>query len=111
VAASAASASVRGDRPPLEPLIHGRARLLVLSYLVPRTRGVPFTELRAAAGLTDGTLSVHLSKLEAGGIVAVEKRFVGKKPQTLVRMTDAGRRRFARYVDQLRQLVPGLQEE
>jgi len=72
--------------------------------------GRTFTELKATVGLTDGTLSVHLGKLEAGGLVEIRKEFVGKKPRTLVRMTRGGRRRFQDYVDELKQLVPGLEE-
>ena len=64
-----------GSEGPLSPLIHGRVRLLVLSHLLTEDRPLPFTQLRDHLGLTDGTLSVHLQKLEAGGIVELEKRF------------------------------------
>jgi DNA-binding MarR family transcriptional regulator len=80
----------------------------VLAHVLRAERPVPFTELRDALGLTDGTLSVHLQKLEAGGIVALEKRFVAKRPQTLVRVTDAGSAAFAAYVSELKEIVPGL---
>lgn len=93
---------------PLPPLIHGRARLLVLSSLMTHRGGRTFTELKHDAGLTDGTLSVHLGKLEDGGLVEIRKEFVGRKPRTLVRMTPQGRRRFSAYVEELRRLVPGL---
>ena len=97
-----------GGHAPLSPLIHGRVRLLVLSYLVAATAPVPFTELRAHWGLTDGTLSVHLSRLQQGGMISLEKRFVNKRPQTLVHLTDEGQRRFTAYVQQLKEIVPGL---
>ena len=58
--------------------------------------------------LTDGTLSVHLSKLEEGGIVTIEKVFEGKKPRTLVRVTPEGRRMFKAYLADLREVLPGL---
>lgn len=97
-------------RPVLSPLIHGRVRLLVLSFLLPRRRATGFTELRDALGLTDGTLSVHLSKLEEGGLVKQEKKFVGKRPRTLVKVTARGRQAFQQYVAELRSVVPGLEE-
>ena len=100
--------SPKDDLTPLSPLIHGRARLLILSFLMPRTAGATFTEIKAAAGLTDGTLSVHLSELERGGLVEITKRFVGKRPQTVVCGSAAGRRRFAAYVEELKRVVPGL---
>lgn len=93
---------------PLAPLIHGRVRLLVLSYLKSADRPVPFTELRDQLRLTDGSLSVQLQKLEAGGVVRLDRRFVAKRPQTLAVLTEIGRRAFDTYVEDLRRIVPGL---
>jgi len=102
-----------GDRgrAPLSPLIHGRVRLLILSFLLRARKAHAFTALRNSLGLTDGTLSVHLSKLEEGGLVSIEKTFEGKKPLTLVRVTPLGRRLFKQYVADLRGIVPGLGAE
>ena len=99
----------REGEPPLSDLLHGRVRLLVMSALV-RRGAMSFTELRTAIGVTDGTLSVHLSKLEEGGVVEVIKGFEGKRPRTVVRPTRSGRARFRRYVEELRRIVPGLGE-
>lgn len=101
--------SGRVARAPLSPLIHGRVRLLILCRLAPRPGGQTFTELKQALELTDGTLSVHLGKLAAGGVVEIRKEFAGKKPQTLVQLTAQGRRQFQAYVEELRRLVPGLE--
>ena len=95
----------------LLPLIHGRVRLLVLSFLLRGNRAVPFTALRDELRLTDGTLSVHLSKLEQGKLVKQNKSFVGKKPLTMVKVTPRGRRLFQQYVEDLRSIVPGLEIE
>jgi len=92
---------------PLSELIHSRGRLLILCHLA-RVGATPFTELRPAVGMTDGTLSVHLARLAAAGIVTIEKSFVGKRPRTVVRLTADGARAFANYVEELRRLVPGL---
>jgi len=99
-----------GDRgrAPLSPLIHGRVRLLILSFLLRSNRAHAFTALRNSLNLTDGTLSVHLSKLEEGGLVSIEKTFEGKKPLTMVRVTPAGKRQFKQYVAELKGIVPGL---
>lgn len=110
MAGSVDAGSGAAGRPVLSPLIHGRVRLLVLSFLLPRKKGAPFTELRQALELTDGTLSVHLAKLEDGGLVRQEKGFVGKRPRTMVRVTAEGRRSFKKYVQELRRVVPGLEE-
>jgi DNA-binding transcriptional ArsR family regulator len=100
--------SPKDDLTPLSPLIHGRARLLILSFLMPRSAGATFTEIKAEVGLTDGTLSVHLSELAKGGLVEVTKRFVGKRPQTVVTVTGEGARRFRVYVEELKRIVPGI---
>jgi DNA-binding HxlR family transcriptional regulator len=96
------------ERAPLSPLIHGRVRLLILSFLLRARKAHAFTALRNSLELTDGTLSVHLSKLEEGGLVSIEKTFEGKKPLTLIRVTPLGRRLFKQYVADLRGIVPGL---
>lgn len=93
----------------LLPLIHGRVRLLVLSFLLRGNKAVPFTALRDELRLTDGTLSVHLSKLEQGKLVKQEKTFVGKRPLTMVKVTARGQRLFQQYVTDLKSIVPGLE--
>jgi DNA-binding HxlR family transcriptional regulator len=108
VAGTSSSGTGRGARAPLPPLIHGRARLLILCSLVRHAGGRSFTELKADTGLTDGTLSVHLSKLAAGGLVEIRKHFVAGKPRTDARLTASGWRRFQAYVSELQDLVPGL---
>jgi DNA-binding MarR family transcriptional regulator len=97
-----------GGREPLAPLIHGRVRLIILSHLVRAGRPLGFIEVREALGLTDGTLSANLTKLEAGGLVEIVKGFEGRRPKTLVRVTPEGRRRFGLYVEDLKTIVPGL---
>ena len=92
-------------REPLSPLIHGRVRLRLLSRLVAMPTAHAFTDLRAALRVTDGVLSVNLTKLESAGLVRVEKTFEGRRPRTLVRVTDEGVRQFREYVEDLRSIV------
>lgn len=98
-------------RGPLSPLIHGRARLLILSRLLRADRPLSFTELRDELEMSDGALSIHLVKLQEGGLIRVRKEFVGRKPQTRLDLTAAGRERFAEYLAELRAIVPGLAED
>lgn len=104
-----ASGSTGGGGGPLPPLIHGRARLLILSFLLRSPRSHPFTDLRDSLGFTDGSLSVNLAKLEAGGLVRLSRAFVGRKPRTTVRITPRGKREFESYVAELKGIVPGLE--
>ena len=55
----------------------------------------------------DGNLRAHLDTQEKAGYVAIEKLFVGKRPQTRVKATRAGRRAFADHVAYLREIPDG----
>ena len=56
-----------------------------------------FRYLQQSTGLTKGNLSVHLSKLEQAGYIAIEKTFRGKYPLTICRLTEQGRERLDHY--------------
>ena len=90
-----------GDNPfdhnDIDDVIHGRLRLGVMAYLSTASPAV-FGELRDKVGATDGNLSTHLKKLEEAGYVRQEKRFVGKKPQTRIFLTDAGRKAWLAWL-------------
>jgi DNA-binding transcriptional ArsR family regulator len=88
----------------LDPLLHERGRLAIVSVLA-AADSLTFTDLRDTLGMTDGNLSVHLQKLEEKGYVAIDKQFVGRRPQTSCRLTRPGHRAFARYLDHLEAIV------
>jgi DNA-binding HxlR family transcriptional regulator len=92
------------ELPELNPVIHGKLRLALLSLLV-GVEEAEFTWLRSKTGSTDGNLGAQLANLEEAGYVAVEKKFVQRKPQTLYRITEAGRQAFIEYVQALKQLL------
>ena len=68
------------ELPELNPVIHGKLRLALLS-LLSTVEEAEFTWLRGKTGSTDGNLGAQLLKLEEAGYVAVEKKFVLRKPQ------------------------------
>ena len=92
------------ELPDLNPMVHGKLRLAVLTLLTGLDEA-EFTWLREKTGATDGNLGAQLLKLEEAGYVAVEKRFVRRKPQSLYRMTDAGRAALTEYVRALKVLL------
>ena len=96
--------AVEFDAGGLDEVIHGKLRLGLMAYLA-SVESATFGELKAKTGATDGNLSVHLRKLEEAGYVAIDKRFVGRRPQTSARLTDAGRKAWIAYLDQLESLV------
>lgn len=92
------------DLPELNPVIHGRLRLALLS-LLSGVEEAEFTWLRAKTTSTDGNLGAQLAKLEEAGYVTVEKKFVLRKPQTIYRITETGREALTEYVRALKQLL------
>jgi DNA-binding HxlR family transcriptional regulator len=94
------------ELPELNPVIHGKLRLALLSLLA-GIEEAEFTWLRQKTGSTDGNLGAQLLKLEEVGYVAVEKKFVQRKPQSLYRMTEEGRTALTEYVQALKQLLGG----
>jgi DNA-binding PadR family transcriptional regulator len=90
--------------PELNPVIHGKLRLALLSLLA-GVEQAEFTWLRAKTGSTDGNLGAQLLKLEEAGYLSVEKQFVQRKPQTQYRITEKGREALAEYVQALKKLL------
>ena len=88
----------------VDEVLHERHRLAIVSMLA-AAPSLTFTELRDTLEMTDGNLSVHLRKLEKEGYVAVDKQFVGRRPQTTCRLTPAGRDAFTHYLDHLEAIV------
>ncbi|KYK31768.1 MAG: transcriptional regulator [Theionarchaea archaeon] len=103
----------RGDFEPIadiDRLIHEPARLMILAHLYV-VESADFLFLMRQTQLTGGNLSSHMSKLEEAGYIKVEKEFVGKKPHTILRLTDEGRTAFREYVQSLKQVLNGLSEK
>ena len=92
----------------LDRLVHEPARLMILANLF-IVDSADFTFLMNQTGLTWGNLSSHLSKLEEGGYVHIEKSFVRKKPHTMVSLTEEGRAAFQNYRQQMQPFIQGIQ--
>lgn len=88
------------DLDKLDDLIHSRLRLGVTAFLA-SSESASFTELKDALNVTQGNLSIQLRKLEDAGYVSIDKRIVGRKPLTTVRLTDEGRAAFQAYLEAL----------
>lgn len=95
-----------GMLPELNPVIHGKLRLALLSLLTGVDRA-EFIWLRQKTGATDGNLGAHLLKLEEAGYVATEKKFVERKPVSLYWITELGRSELIAYVRALKVLLAG----
>jgi len=91
----------------IDQIIHAPARLMVLTYLYV-VESVDYVFLKNMTGLTWGNLSTHLSKLEEAGYIDIEKGFEGKKPHTMIRLTDSGRAAFRAYKESMQQVLDDL---
>jgi DNA-binding MarR family transcriptional regulator len=92
------------DHNEIDDVIHGRLRLGVMAYLSAASPAI-FGELRDKVATSDGNLSTHLKKLEDAGYIAQEKRFVGKKPQTRVFLTDKGRKAWIVWIGRMEAIM------
>ena len=91
--------ATRGRSDPLaniDPVIHAPARLRLMKQLYV-VDSADATFLLNATGLSWGNLATHLRKLEDRGYVTVTKGYRGRKPQTVIALTDEGRDAFRSY--------------
>ncbi|MGB3715922.1 MAG: transcriptional regulator [Candidatus Promineifilaceae bacterium] len=91
----------------IDQIIHAPARLMVLVYLYV-VESADYVFLKNQTGLSWGNLSTHLNKLETAGYIVVEKGFNGKKPQTMIHLTDTGRDAFGKYKRNMQQVLDDL---
>jgi DNA-binding MarR family transcriptional regulator len=91
----------------LDEIIHQPLRLRIMAALqaLPAGEGLEFSRLKKLTGATDGNLGAHIETLAKANYVEVDKSFVGKRPQTKVTATAAGRGAFARHVASLREII------
>jgi DNA-binding MarR family transcriptional regulator len=89
----------------LERVIHEKARLGIVTSLASHPEGLVFNDLKELCSLTDGNLSRHLQILHEAGLVEVWKGYHGSRPQTLVRLTADGHKRFLEYIAVLESVV------
>jgi DNA-binding MarR family transcriptional regulator len=93
----------------IDRLIHEPARFQVVALLYV-IESADYTFVMNQLGLTWGNLSAHITKLEEGGYVAVEKGFKGKRPQTMLSLTEDGRKAFQAYRQTMKQMLDEIPE-
>ena len=101
--------------PPASPLdevdrlIHEPARLKIIALLYV-LESADFTFLMNQTGMTWGNLSSHMTKLEEAGYLEVEKTFKGRRPNTMLKLTEEGRQAFQAYRKQMTQFFEELSD-
>ena len=87
-----------------DPLLHQAIRSKLVSLLIANEE-LPFKALKEMLEVTDGNLSSHLTKLESAGYVKIEKSFEGKRPKTVVHITNNGKKAFKNYIEELKKFI------
>lgn len=91
----------------VDKLIHEPARLNIMVHLYV-IESADFLFMMRQTGLTFGNLSAHMSKLENAGYIEIIKEFVGKKPHTMLKLTEQGRQAFEEYRKKMKQFFDDM---
>ena len=81
-----------------------RIRLGIMSILMVNEYA-DFNMLKELLGATDGNLASHTKALEKAEYIAVEKQFIGRKPNTRYSATKLGRAAFKKHINALEKLI------
>jgi len=82
--------------PEVDTLVHEPARLRVLALLA-MVEGADFMYLLRTTGLSRGNLSVQMGKLEAAGLVSLERELAGRRPRTSYSLSETGVQALRKY--------------
>lgn len=93
----------------LDTVVHGPVRLGVMTALH-MEGSMSFTVLKKRLQVSDGSLGMHLQKLEEIGYIASTKAFVDHRPNTKYALTSRGRRAFAKYFKSMHQLLDAVEK-
>jgi len=80
----------------INKIIHEPARLNIMANLYV-IDSADFLFIMRRTGLTFGNLSAHMTKLENAGYIDIIKEFIGKKPHTMLKITEEGKMAFDKY--------------
>lgn len=89
----------------LDKTIHEKGRLSIMTLLASRVEPWPFQDLKSELEMSDGNLITHLRTLATAGFLDSERLTGDGRPQTLYRLTSAGRKAFEAYLAVLEQIL------
>jgi DNA-binding transcriptional ArsR family regulator len=88
----------------LNPLLHQELRLAIVSFLA-TVEAADFKKLTEVTGASKGNLSVQITKLQTAKYIDVTKSFKGNYPHTECSLTDQGKKEYAEYIKELKQML------
>jgi len=94
----------------LDTAVHGPIRLGIMTAL--QVDGpLDFMTLKKRLETVDGSLNLHLRKLEECDYVSSKKAFVALRPRTTYRITATGRKALGNYLQSMKSLIEYLEKE
>jgi DNA-binding transcriptional ArsR family regulator len=88
----------------VDRLIYERVRLGIMSALAMNDE-LAFSELKSLFDVSDGNLSAHARKLEEAGYVVCTKSFEARRPKSMYRITQVGRKALLRYLEHIEAVI------
>lgn len=88
----------------LNKAFESRVRLGIMSILMVADK-VDFITLKEQLQITDGNIASHITALEKLTYIKVEKKFIGKKPNTTYTVTPQGKKAFKEHINALEKLI------
>jgi DNA-binding MarR family transcriptional regulator len=88
----------------LNKSFESRIRLGIMSILMVNDE-VDFNRLKEMLDASDGNIASHISALEKAEYLKIEKKFIGKKPNTSYLITKAGKKAFNEHLNALEKLI------
>ena len=93
----------------LDTVVHGPIRLGTMTALH-IDRELDFTTLKKRLQVTDGSLGIHLQKLEEIDYIRSKKTFVKRRPKTTYRLTIKGKKALAKYLESMQKLLDAVEQ-
>jgi DNA-binding MarR family transcriptional regulator len=88
----------------LNKAFESRVRLGIMSILMVN-EWADFGSIKEQLQVTDGNIASHISALEKMDYIKVEKKFIGKKPNTSYAATSSGIKAFHEHLNALEAII------
>ena len=91
----------------LNKIFDSRVRLGIMSTLMVNEE-INFNDLKQLIAVTDGNLASHIKSLEESSYIKVNKGFIGRKTNTVYKVTKAGKKAFQNHLDALEKMIKSI---
>ena len=88
----------------LNKAFESRVRLGIMSILMVNEQA-DFSAIKEQLQVTDGNIASHISALDKLDYIKIEKKFIGKKPNTNYAATSKGKKAFHEHLNALEAII------